>query len=302
MLIRRQGLFPETRKYFQLTRNPFLNEVQSVDDVFLDKDLRYVRDAMYQAARGHEQFLAVAGESGSGKTLLRWELLDRLVAENLPVLVIEPYVLGMEDSERRGKALRSSHIAEAILSVVAQLDTVPSSPEARFRAVHRKLQASKRAGTAHVLIIEEAHCLPVSTLKHLKRYLALPDGLWPLLSIILIGQSELKTKLDESNHEVREVVQRCELVELPPLRGDDLAAYLAFKFKRAGIEDLGQVITEDGIEALRARLTGPTSLRGSRDSLSLVYPLAVNNLMIAALNVAAEVGAPVVDAAVVQRV
>lgn len=306
MLLRRQGLFPETKRHFRLPRNPFLNDIQDPEDVFMSQDIRYVREAMYAVAR-HGGFMAVAGESGSGKTILRRDLLDRLQRDGKPVLVIEPYVLGMEDSEKRGKALRSGHIAEAILSVVAPLETVPSSPEARFREVHQRLAASKRAGNSHVLIIEEAHCLPLSTLKHLKRYLELTDGLASLLGILLIGQTELKTKLSESNHEVREVVQRCELVELPPLLNDDLAAYLRFKFARAGVDDLGKIITEDGVEALRDRLTSQPSQPGQRgqrgrDGRSLCYPLAVGNFLVAAMNQAADIGAPVVNADVIRAV
>lgn len=300
MLLRRQGLFPDTKRHFKLLRNPFLNDVQAPDDVFMDPDIRYVREAMLATAR-HGGFMAVVGESGSGKTVLRRDLIDRMQRDGKPVLVIEPYVLGMEDSEKRGKALRSGHIAEAILSVVAPLEIVASSPEARFRQVHQRLAASKRAGNSHILIIEEAHCLPLSTLKHLKRYLELTDGLATLLGVLLIGQTELKTKLSESNHEVREVVQRCELVELQPLRNDDLTAYLRFKFTRAGGDDLDKIITEDGIEALRVRLTGPANMRG-RDGVSLCYPLAVGNFVIAAMNQAAEIGAPTVNADVIRSV
>jgi hypothetical protein len=57
-----------------------------------------------------------------------------------------------------------------------------SSPEARFRQLHEVLRDSHRTGARHVLLIEEAHCLPVPTLKHLKRYLELKDGMKPLLS------------------------------------------------------------------------------------------------------------------------
>ncbi|MFP4733744.1 AAA family ATPase, partial [Pasteurella multocida] len=83
--------------------------------------------------------------------------------------------------------------------------------------LHRVLKDSARAGNQHVLIIEEAHSLPVPTLKHLKRFFELEDGFKKLLSIVLVGQPELKLKLSERNFEVREVVQRCEIVTLEPL-------------------------------------------------------------------------------------
>ena len=60
-------LTPEAKKHFQLFREPFLNDVQGPQDVFLAADQQYIRESMYQTAK-HGGFLAVIGESGSGKT------------------------------------------------------------------------------------------------------------------------------------------------------------------------------------------------------------------------------------------
>jgi type II secretory pathway predicted ATPase ExeA len=299
MLLRRQGLFPETKRHFQLCADPFGEDVRSHEDVFLSPDIRYVREALLHTAK-HGGFMAVVGESGSGKSTLRRDLVDRITRENAQVHVIEPYVLGMEDNDKTGKTLKALHIAEAIMAVVAPLERILSSPEARFRQLHRVLRDSKRAGNSHCLIIEEAHALPIPTIKHLKRFWELEDGFSKLLSVILLGQPELRQKLSETNHEVREVVQRCEIVELVPMNGS-LEAYVAFKFERAG-QDAGKVITPDGIEALRAKLTGPASRSGARDSVSLVYPLAVGNMITAGMNLAAEIGAPLVDAEIIKQV
>lgn len=302
MFIRRQSLFPETRRHFGLTANPFLNDIQGVQDVYLSKDGRYVLESMYQVAR-NGGFLAVLGQSGAGKTVLKLALQQRLVDENQPVIVIEPYVLGMEDNDKKGKTLRSTHIAEAILHAVSPDTKVLASPEARFRQVDKALRASRRASHAHALIIEEAHCLSMVLLKHLKRYLELRDGMGSLLSIILVGQPELGGKLSESNYEVREVVQRCEVVNIPAMNGN-LGEYLAFKFGRAGVKELGKIITEDGLDALRARLAAPNGMNRQRghQETSWCHPLAVGNFMIAAMNVAAEAGAPVVDAETIKAV
>ena len=162
------------------------------------------------------------------------------------------------------------------------------------------LRDSRRAGNSHVLIIEEAHGLPIPTIKHLKRFFELEDGFKKLLSIILIGQPELKLKLSETNHEVREVVQRCEVVELAPL-DSRLEEYLKFKLDRIG-KPLSEVIDASGIDALRAKLTVSTNRRDRRDTVSLLYPLAVGNLLTASMNLAAEIGAPTVNADVVREV
>ncbi|MDR1310630.1 MAG: AAA family ATPase [Burkholderiaceae bacterium] len=302
MLLRRQGLYQASKKHFGLPRDPFSDDVSSHDDVFISPDIRYVREAMYQTAR-HGGFMAIVGESGAGKSTLRRDLADRIIRESLPIIVIEPYVLGMEDNDLKGKTLKSSHIAEAILNTITPLESARRSPEARFRQVHKALRESHRAGNRHVLLIEEAHGMPIPTIKHLKRFFELEDGFQKLLSIILLGQPELRLKLSETNQEVREVVQRCEVVELAPL-DTRLEEYLKFKFDRVGIP-LPKVIDTSGVEAIRSKLTLSGNHRGDagrRNVVSLLYPLAVGNLLTACMNLAAELGVPIVNGDVVKGV
>ena len=297
MLLRKQTLTQAARRHFSLFRDPFAEEaLQSADDVFMTPDIRYVREALWFTAR-FGGFVAVVGESGAGKSTLRRDLLDRLSRENESVIVIEPYILGMEDNDRKGKTLKAASIAEAIIHTLNPLERPLLSPEARYRQLHRLLRESSRAGNRHVLIIEEAHSLPPATLKHLKRFWELEDGFKKLLGIILVGQPELRLRLSETNPEVREVVQRIELIELRPL-DNELDAYLSFKFQRLG-KNASDIITEDGIGAMRERLTVNA---GKRGKVSLLYPLACNNFLTAAMNLAAELGIPQVDADVVKEV
>lgn len=104
MLMRKQVLLPATKKAFDIRRDPF-DELHSADDIFINADIRYVREAMHQVAM-HDGFLAVIGESGAGKSTLRRDLEHRL--EGSPVTVIQPYVLGMEDNDTKGKPSRAS--------------------------------------------------------------------------------------------------------------------------------------------------------------------------------------------------
>ena len=303
MLLRKQTLTPAARKHFGLFRDPFADDLQSHEDVFLSDDVRYVRETLWHTAR-HGGFVAIVGESGAGKSTLRRDLLGRIARENQQIVVIEPYVLGMEENDAKGKTLKAVQIAEAIIAAAAPLEGIKRSSEARFRQVHRVLKDGTRAGMKYLLVIEEAHGLPTATLKHLKRFFELEDGFKKLLGIVLIGQTELRMKLSEQNHEVREVVQRCEVVELSPL-DNELEAYLKFKFHRVG-KPLADTVEASAIEAIRAKLTFNTTARGSTGagtqasrkdarSVSLIYPLAVTNLLIASMNLAALQGFPKVD-------
>ena len=80
-----------------------------------------------------------------------------------------------------------------------------------------------------------------------------------------------------------------------------LEEYLKFKLGRLG-KPLSEVIDASGVEALRAKLTISTNRRDRRDTVSLLYPLAVGNLLTACMNLAADIGVPTVNADVVREV
>ena len=299
MLLRKQTLTPAAKKHFRLFKNIFDEPIRSAAELFNNGDINYVRESMWQAAKGNSSFIAVVGQSGAGKSTLRRELNDRIEREREPTIVIEPYPTGMEDNDLKGKTLKASHIAESILATLAPSTNAKRSPEARFRQIHNLLKESSRAGHHHLLIIEEAHSLPIPTLKHLKRFLELENGFTPLLSIILIGQDELKIKLAENNPEVREVVQRCEIVTLEPFTQTTLVDYLQHRCKAAD-RKLSDFIDESGLDAICTKLTRNVGRKNQHESL--LYPLAVGNLITGAMNVAAELGAPVITGDLVMEV
>lgn len=271
------------RKHYRLFRDPFTDDVQNREDVFTTPDIRYVREAMWTTAK-LGGFLAVVGESGAGKTVLRRDLLDRIVRESAPIRVIQPRVFDK-------RHLTAAQICEAIIADLRPGAVVRLSLEARARQVEKILTESSRGGLSHVLMIEEAHDLSVSTLKYLKRFWEMEDGFKKLLSIVLIGQPELKVQLDERiNFEAREVIRRCEIAELRPL-DLHLTEYLGHKFKRVGA-DLVELFSESAVDAMRSRLT----VTRPSGAVSLLYPLVVNNLVTRALNAGAEIGAPRIDA------
>ena len=295
MLLSKQSLSPAARRHFKLVRDPF-DDPSSEREVFLTDDARYVLGSMMDAAL-HGNFLAVVGESGSGKTTLRRLMLDRLKTEGENVIIIEPYILTTGGQGKDAKPLRAGHIAEAILAAVAPGRRVPASSEARSRLLHEQLRQSNRGGNRHLLLIEEAHDLHTHTLKSLKRFFELEDGLQRLLSIVLIGQTELGVKLSSSGADVREVVQRCDVVHLPPLR--DVPGYIRHRFNCAGVEP-DSVFEPDSLDELRQRLI--VSRGGKAGGTDLAYPLAVANLATRSMNLAASIGEPLVTADVVRQV
>ena len=282
-------LSPNAKKHFSLFRDPFVEDVQGPEDVFLSADQRYIREAMFSTAK-HGGFLAVVGESGAGKTVLRRDLIDRVRRDAQLIVLIQPRLIDKGTMTAGG-------ICEAIIGDLREGEKIPRSLEAKARKVEQLLKDSSRAGNSHSLLIEEAHDLSIQTLKFLKRLWELEDGFKKLLSIILVGQPELKNKLDERIHyEAREVIRRCEVAELVPL-DSHLEDYLDLKFKRVG-KPAVEIFKPDAYDAIRARLTRQ---KGAGKSVSMVYPLVVNNLVTSAMNLCAEIGAHSVGADVIKE-
>lgn len=273
---------------FGLFQDPFQGDVTKADDVFLTDETRFIAEFLYQTAKVGGM-VALLGESGSGKTTIRRYSMDRIQSEGQKIKIIAPRSI---DKAR----LTTSAICDAIIQ-----DCSAEKPrrtlEAKSRQVERILTNSSRAGYNHVLMIEEAHDLSIPTLKYLKRFWELEDGFKKLLAIVLIGQTEMKAKLDESqNWEAREVIRRIEVLELKPLgTGKEVADYLDIKFKRLG-KERAKIISDEGCEAIAAKLRKQTR-RGMIYSVG--YPLLINNWTRMAMNQTAELGADLVDADVV---
>lgn len=299
MLLPKQALTPQARRHFKLFTNPFDGEVTTDEMMFVGDEFAYVREAAWQCAQTGG-FVALCGESGAGKTTVLTDLESRLLRDPRGVIVIKPSVLGMEESESHGTKLKSGDILHAIITQLDAQMLVPQTMSARTLKARKLLTGSVQAGNSHLVVIEEAHSMPDATLKHLKRLHEMRDGRRPLLGILLLAQPELKMRLAAGlrSGALREVAQRCEVVELLPLDAD-LKPYLQRRAAACNV-DLDALIDDEAIQQLRTRLT-----RKDRDGsakISMCYPLVVNNLVTKALNEAAAIGVPLVTKNVISAI
>lgn len=279
----------EALKHFKLFRNPFIDDVQKDTDIYMSDEHRYIEAAMLDAAR-HSGFLAIIGEVGSGKSVMRRKVVGQLLRDG-DTLVVFPQII---DKTR----LNAASICDAIIQDVSS-EKCRVKLEDKSRQVRRLLLDRAKSGYRHVLIVEEAHDLNVNTLKYLKRFYELEDGYRKLLGIILIGQSELKDRFDEStNVDMREVIRRVQVAEIKGLNGH-LQDYLSVKFKRVG-KTADDIFSEDAFDALGRRLTSTS--RDGKEKISHAYPLLVNNYVARAMNLAFEMGEAKITADVVMAI
>ncbi len=284
----REVLTGETLRHFKLFRSPFSNDIRDVPDIYMSDEHRYIEAAMIDAAR-HGGFLAIIGEVGSGKSVIR----KKVVAE-----------LSKDDSSRiiYPRMIDKTRITAASLCDAIILDLSDEAPKMRLeqktRQVEKLLIARSKAGCHVCLMIEEAHDLSVRVLKLLKRFYEIEDGYKKAIGIILIGQPELGGLFNEQDHyEMREVIRRCQVAYIRGLNGN-MKDYLTLKFKRINVE-LKNVITDEAIKALSNRLMDKDQ-RGKR--ISNAYPLTVNNHIIRAMNSACEMGEPKVTEDVINAI
>lgn len=283
----------KTLRHFKLFRNPFLLEIERDKDLYMGEEQSYVNDCLWETAH-HSGFVALVGEVGAGKSTLRDKLFRDLARED-QVRIIFPQTI---DKTR----LSAEYIADAIIYDVSG-EKPKVRLEAKARQMTRLLRDRASAGHRHLLVIEEAHLLPQRTLRYLKQFweltLSTGEGTTRLLGILLIGQLELKQRLEESGEgfDMREMVRRCQLVELGPMNGDT-RAYLQHLLKRAGAE-LDKIIEPSAVDALAERLTHTEA--GRKKTVSHTYPLTLHSWLAKAMGEAAKRGEPKVSAELVHE-
>jgi len=280
----------EAIRHFKMFRNPFIDDIQKDTDVYMSDEHRYIEASMLDAAK-HGGFLAIIGEVGSGKSVMRRKVVEALKRDS-DTLIIYPQMID------KGR-LTAGSICDAIILDVSS-EKCRCKLEDKTRQVQRLLLDRAKSGYKACLIVEEAHDLKVQTLKFLKRFYELEDGYKKLLGIILIGQTELKHMFNEAqNVDMREVIRRVQVAEIRGLNGH-LREYLEVKFRRVGVKQISDIFTDDAFEALSRRLT--SNSRDGRSKISHAYPLTVNNYTARALNLACEMGEPKISGEVVDAI
>jgi type II secretory pathway predicted ATPase ExeA len=302
MLPRKASLTNEAKKHFRLIRPPF-GDVETEADMFLSGNVRYSREFVLEKIR-NGGFGAIVGESGSGKTTLMEEVEEYLSDSQAAATLIRPMICGMDTGKDKGSPLKARSILLTILDAVAPDAKRPADLPRLTETVRRVLAERREGDRRFCLVIDDAHRLSGPTLNHLKDVYELKLGRTRLLGIVLLGQLRLGSRLDPHNPEVHQITQRCEVHYLPPL-GADLEGYLERRYAAVGVA-VDKVLAPDAYAAIRAKLAGRTTDGSTRKqvSIDLTYPLAVNNLLTAAMNSAADprLPSPLVTAEIIREV
>jgi type II secretory pathway predicted ATPase ExeA len=205
-------------EHFALSEPPF--KITPVTEFFFSGANRgEVLDALVYAITDSEGIIKISGEVGSGKTMLCRMLLERLPTNIKTIYLANP-----------------SLSREELLYAIADgldLDLEGQRVSLLLQNLHTHLVTKHNQGERCVVLVDEAHAMPLDTLEELRLLYNLQVGKHKLVQIVLFGQPELDAKLEQNN--MRQLKDRIvHHFHMQPLSKKMISAYLMFRMHAAG--------------------------------------------------------------------
>ena len=256
--------------FFKLKEKPF-SLTPDPRFLYLSENHRQALDHLTYGIREHEGFILIVGDIGTGKTTICRELLDRLDKNVASALILNPMLSERDLLEaivqdfdiRLDIAGREGETGEESLKIFESLDSETQNalelnplmpgksvlenilkkvePGRRSRLTKKELidqlnahllKLAEKDGNA-VLIIDEAQNLSPQVLEQIRILSNLETTKQKLLQIALVGQLELKRKLEQPD--LRQLNQRISIrYRLKPLIYEETKRYVEHRLFVAG--------------------------------------------------------------------
>ncbi len=219
-MTRHSTCFPEGvyLEYYRLTEPPF-DITPNPRFLFYSLKYREAFNHLLYGIRERKGFVQMTGEVGAGKTTLCRALLDALDKRYSTALILNP-VMSPEE-------LLKAIAVEFGLPVTGmdRLDTLAVLNSFLLQQVEKDRES--------VLIIDEAQDLTEELLEQVRLLSNLETEDRKLLQIVLIGQPELRDRLN--NHRLRQLRQRITVrYHLSPLNHEEVSQYVHHRLQVSG--------------------------------------------------------------------
>ncbi|MBI5042462.1 MAG: AAA family ATPase [Nitrospirae bacterium] len=208
-------------KYFNLTEQPF-NMTPDPRFFYFSKKHEDALSNLLFGISERKGFITITGEIGTGKTTLCRLLLNRLDKKVKTSLIFNPNLTTIE-----------------LLQAINQdfgIESKSISKKELIDALNTFLLGVLKKGDNAALIIDEAQNLTPECLEEVRMLSNLETERDKLLQIILVGQPELRKKLELER--LKQLNQRIALrYHLEPFDPKDTKAYILHRLKIAGGDD-----------------------------------------------------------------
>ena len=203
-------------EYYGLTEPPF-NITPNPRFLFYSAKHREAFNHLLYGIRERKGFVQLTGEVGAGKTTLCRALLDQLGKNFSTALILNPVL----DADQLIKS-----IAMEFGLNVKGLDRLETVAE-----INGFLLGQMAQGRESVLIIDEAQDLTDDLLEQVRLLSNLETDDRKLLQIVLMGQPELRDRLN--HHGLRQLRQRITVrYHLRPLKSAEIGQYVQHRLAR----------------------------------------------------------------------
>lgn len=204
--------------HFGLTEAPF--KITPVTDFFFPGANRAeILEALLYAISNSEGIIKITGEVGSGKTMLCRMLLERFPEQIEAVYLANPSLSREEMLYAIADGLNLNLEGQRVNIILQTLQN------------HLELKITQ--GKRVVILVDEAHAMPLETMEELRLLYNLQVGNHKLMHIVLVGQPELNDKLNQPN--MRQLKDRIiHHFSMLPLSQNIIESYLLFRMRTAG--------------------------------------------------------------------
>jgi general secretion pathway protein A len=221
--------------FYGLAEKPF-NATPDPRFLYMTPGHREALAQLFYGTQERKGFIVLTGRVGTGKTTLLHALCQRLNGQSAVSFVVN-------------STLPFDELLQYVLEDLGVTKTGESRVQ-RLMALNHFLIERERAGQNTVLIIDEAQNLDVATLEQIRLLSNFETPTSKLLQILLVGQPELKGRLNLP--ELQQLKQRVGLrCQIPPMTLEETRAYIRTRLRIAGARDLG-LFTDPAVDRISA--------------------------------------------------
>ncbi|MCG6534692.1 MAG: AAA family ATPase [Syntrophales bacterium LBB04] len=253
-------------EYWGFKQFPFEN-VPDPSFFYLSRSHEEGLTRLLYAAKMRKGGAMLSGEIGCGKTTLTKVCVQELSGEKFDIgLIVNPKLEPLE------------FLQEVLYQF--GINDVPETKVKCLRALNDKMLENMKSGRETLLMVDEAQLLSQATLEEIRLLLNFQLNDRFLITVILLGQPELKDKI----RAIEQLEQRIAIkYHLAPFDFNDTARYVLFRQKKAGGN--ANVFSKEAIERIYEHTKGVPRKINNLCDLSLLIGFSKSEKVISSVTI-----------------